>query len=41
MIIDFEAFLGHFAFRRVPNSSPAGLLKQMDGEEIERYKREK
>jgi predicted TIM-barrel fold metal-dependent hydrolase len=36
MIIDFETFIGHFAFRRVPNSSAAGLLKQMDGEGIDR-----
>ena len=36
MIIDYEAFLGHFAFRRVPNSSASGLLKQMDGEGIDR-----
>jgi predicted TIM-barrel fold metal-dependent hydrolase len=36
MIIDFETFVGHFAFRRVPNSSTAGLLRQMDGEGIDR-----
>jgi len=36
MIIDFETFIGHFAFRRVPNSSAAGLLKQMGGEGIDR-----
>ena len=36
MIIDFETFMGHFAFRRVPNSNAAGLLKQMDGEGIDR-----
>ena len=36
MIIDYEAFIGHFAFRRVPNSDVPGLLKQMDGEGIDR-----
>jgi predicted TIM-barrel fold metal-dependent hydrolase len=36
MIIDYEAFIGCFAFRRVPNSSAAGLLRQMDGEGIDR-----
>lgn len=36
MIIDYEAFAGNFAFRRVPNSDPAGLLKQMDREGIDK-----
>ena len=36
MIIDYETFMGHFAFRRVPNSDVPGLLKQMDGEGIDR-----
>ena len=36
MIIDYEAFIGNFAFRRVPNSDVPGLLKQMDGEGIDR-----
>jgi predicted TIM-barrel fold metal-dependent hydrolase len=36
MIIDYETFIGHFAFRRVPNSNVAGLLKQMDGEGIDK-----
>ena len=36
MIVDYEAFTGHFAFRRVPNSSLPGLLKQMDREGIDR-----
>jgi len=35
MIIDYEAFIGHFAFRRVPNNDVAGLLKQMDREGID------
>jgi len=35
MIIDYEAFIGHFAFRYVPNSDVAGLLRQMDREGID------
>lgn len=36
MIIDYEAFVGPFAFRHVPNSDVAGLLKQMDTEGVQR-----
>ena len=36
MIIDYEAYMGHFAFRRVPDSDISGLLRQMDGEGIDR-----
>ncbi len=36
MIIDYEAYMGHFAFRRVPEGDVSGLLRQMDGEGIDR-----
>ena len=35
MIIDYEAYLGHFAFRRVPHADANGLRKLMDGEGID------
>lgn len=34
-MIIYGAFIGHFAFRRVPNSDVAGLLRQMDREGID------
>lgn len=35
-MIDFNAYLGHFAFRQLRHNTAAGLLPLMDGKRIER-----
>ncbi|WP_406697687.1 amidohydrolase family protein [Singulisphaera sp. Ch08] len=36
MIIDFNAYLGHFAFRRLRHNSATSLLKRMDEKQIDK-----